>query len=76
MTPARKNATRLLPVVVIIALFTVQFVLPDYHHTNVARILVLTTFATSLTKSPLFIVSSPFSMVKEKLVTKLITFFR
>lgn len=29
----------------IVVLFALQFVLPDYHHTNVARILVLATYA-------------------------------
>jgi branched-chain amino acid transport system permease protein len=33
------------PVGVIVALALAQFVLPDYHHTNLARIMVLATFA-------------------------------
>jgi len=34
-----------LHVAVIAVLFAIQFLLPDYHHTNVARILVLATYA-------------------------------
>ena len=33
------------PVGVIAALALAQFALPDYHHTNIARIMVLATFA-------------------------------
>lgn len=45
MTGARPGLPWGLPLAVIAALFAVQFVLPDYHHTNLARILILATFA-------------------------------
>ncbi len=45
MTGLGPGLRRGLPLAVIGALAAVQFVLPDYHHTNMARILILGTFA-------------------------------
>ena len=45
MTGARGAAQWGVPLGVIGALALAQFVLPDYHHTNTARIMVLATFA-------------------------------
>ncbi|QYK41992.1 MAG: branched-chain amino acid ABC transporter permease [Paracoccaceae bacterium] len=39
------NRALVLHLGVIVALFAMQFVLPPYHHTNLARIMVLATFA-------------------------------
>jgi branched-chain amino acid transport system permease protein len=45
MTRGRPALLKAMPLAVIALLFAVQFALPDYHHTNMARILVLATFA-------------------------------
>lgn len=44
-TPSSDRRSIALHVAVLLALVALQFVLPDYHHTNVARILVLASFA-------------------------------
>jgi branched-chain amino acid transport system permease protein len=45
MISVRRAAPWCVPVGVIAALVLAQFALPDYHHTNMARIMVLATFA-------------------------------
>ncbi len=45
MSAGRLRRILVLHLAIVGALFAVQFFLPDYHHTNVARILVLATFA-------------------------------
>ena len=45
MTPRRISKAAALHLGVIAALFALQFVLPDYHHVNLARIMVLASFA-------------------------------
>ena len=45
MMPGRIRRIVIVHLAVIGVLFLLQFVLPAYHHTNVARIMVLATFA-------------------------------
>jgi branched-chain amino acid transport system permease protein len=45
MTRGRPETAWLVPLAVIAALLAAQFLLPAYHHTNMARILVLAVFA-------------------------------
>lgn len=45
MTRGLSPRVLLLHLAVIVLLFAAQFVLPDYHHTNLARIMLLATFA-------------------------------
>ena len=45
MTPARPRSPWLFPLTVVAVLLAAQFVLPAYHHTNMARIMVLAIFA-------------------------------
>ncbi|HEX9791465.1 MAG TPA: branched-chain amino acid ABC transporter permease [Kiloniellales bacterium] len=45
MTPHRVSKAAALHLGVIAVLFALQFVLPDYHHVNLARIMVLASFA-------------------------------
>jgi len=45
MTGARPAVLWGIPLAAVAALLALQFVLPDYHHTNMARILILATFA-------------------------------
>jgi branched-chain amino acid transport system permease protein len=45
VTPAASRNPWAVPLAVLALLLAAQFVLPDYHHTNVARILILAVFA-------------------------------
>lgn len=45
MTLGRPSRAAVLHVAVVAALFAAQFVLPEYHHLSIARVMVLATFA-------------------------------